>query len=112
METIIKLEDELYPFQKEQLEKWLLTLQPKTRKPLHSPLTYALGISQEDDNLNDIAELDKKNFGISHMGRRNQVIPGKNRGSSTGKRSLSKEQICSMTDVERNGRSNSNNGNI
>ncbi|MDD6712368.1 MAG: hypothetical protein PUE27_09850 [Sharpea porci] len=38
---------------------------------------------------------------------RNQVIPGNKRGSSTRKRGLSKEQICIMTDVERNGRSNS-----
>lgn len=89
-----------------------IDVNPVTALKMRHKLLYALGISQEDDNLNDIAELDKKNFGISHMGMRNQVIPGRNRGSSTGKRGLSKEQICIMTDVERNGKSNSNNGNI
>ena len=84
-----------------------IDVNPVTSLKMRHKLLYALGISQEDVNLNDIVELDKKNFGISHMGMRNQVIPGNKRGSSTRKRGLSKEQICIMTDVERNGRSNS-----
>lgn len=38
---------------------------------------------------------------------RSQAIPGKKRGSSAGKRGLSKEQISIMTGVEANVKSNS-----
>lgn len=72
-------------------------------------LLHALGISQsqEDVNLNGIEELDEKYFDISHKGMRSRLIPGKKRGSSAGKRGLSKELTCIITGVDCNGRSNS-----
>ncbi|MDD6712367.1 MAG: hypothetical protein PUE27_09845 [Sharpea porci] len=45
-----------------------IDVNPVTSLKMRHKLLYALGISQEDVNLNDIVELDKKNFGISHMG--------------------------------------------
>ena len=84
-----------------------IDVNPVTAFRMRHKLLHALGISQEDVNLNGIEELDEKYFGISHKGMRSQVIPGKKRGSNAGKRGLSKEQICIMTGGERNGRSNS-----
>lgn len=67
-----------------------IDVNPVTAFRMRHKLLHALGISQEEVNLNGIEELGEKYFGISQMGMRSQFIPGKKRGSSAGKRDLSK----------------------